>query len=157
MPPGIHPGACRRGQERGDTFEICARCGGVCKISPLQGGHKGAGGGVQGAPVREIRAAQREQYACGGERAFDLCRAPGAACAAGARAEAGVLCGGTGADPRGVHKALPRGGTRRAHGKRILNPFWAQKGRAPASLGSFLQNIFNQGFVFAPIFAYNCV
>lgn len=32
----IHPGACRRGQERGDTFEICARCGGVCKISPRQ-------------------------------------------------------------------------------------------------------------------------
>ena len=49
---------------------------------------------------------------------------------------------------------MRRLGTRRAHGKRILNPFWAQKGRAQASLGIFLQNIFNQGFVFAPIFAY---
>lgn len=35
-------------------------------------------------------------------------------------------------------------------------PDRAQKGRAQASLGSFLQNIFNQGFVFAPFFAY-CV
>ena len=45
------------------------------------------------------------------------------------------------------------------YNKRVLYSLQPHNGRkkgAQASLGSFLQNIFNQGFVFAPFFAY-CV